>query len=174
LSINVTHSLFIFYYSSTCFGLTRPSSGVIVYSPEAGALLCQFLLMSWCQPCASHVLLLMVWLLSVSVCKLYNVMYYNAYYISNCYIYMLLLVVSHDSIVVLTCYNICVVFVAAMLLVYFCLCCFYLPFYLWLCGRAICVCFYVCSISFVPIFALFGYQYQSIRYLGVNVTYGIR
>jgi hypothetical protein len=32
----------IFYYSSTCFGLTRPSSRVIVYSPEAGALLCQF------------------------------------------------------------------------------------------------------------------------------------
>jgi hypothetical protein len=27
---------------STCFGLTRPSSSVIVYSPEAGALLCQF------------------------------------------------------------------------------------------------------------------------------------
>jgi hypothetical protein len=42
LSINVTHSLFIFYYSSTCFGLTRLSSSVIVYSPEAGALLCQF------------------------------------------------------------------------------------------------------------------------------------
>jgi hypothetical protein len=41
LSINVTF-IFIFYYSSTCFGLTRPSSGVIVYSPEAGALLCQF------------------------------------------------------------------------------------------------------------------------------------
>jgi hypothetical protein len=35
LSITVTHSLFIFYYSSTCFGLTWPSSGVIVYSPEA-------------------------------------------------------------------------------------------------------------------------------------------
>jgi hypothetical protein len=39
LSINVTFTFY--YYSSTCFGLTRPSSGVTVYSPEAGALLCQ-------------------------------------------------------------------------------------------------------------------------------------
>jgi hypothetical protein len=32
----------------------------IVYSSEAGALLCQFLPMWCCQPCASHVLLLML------------------------------------------------------------------------------------------------------------------
>jgi hypothetical protein len=37
-----TFTFFIFYYSSTCFGLTWPSSGVTVYSPKAGALLCQF------------------------------------------------------------------------------------------------------------------------------------
>jgi hypothetical protein len=44
---------FIVYYLSSCFGLTRPSSSVIVYSPEAGALLCQFFLpMTGCQPCA--------------------------------------------------------------------------------------------------------------------------
>jgi hypothetical protein len=39
-----------------------------VYCLEADALLCQFLPMSGCQPCASHVFLLMVCLLSVSVC----------------------------------------------------------------------------------------------------------
>jgi hypothetical protein len=38
---------------------SRPSSGVIVYSPEAGALICQFLPTWCCQPCARHVLLLM-------------------------------------------------------------------------------------------------------------------
>jgi hypothetical protein len=72
----VIHLLFI---GTTCFGLKRPSSGVIVHFTEADALLCHF---SLCQG-ARHVLLLVVCLLSVSVY-----------------------------------YNICVVFVAAMLLVY--------------------------------------------------------
>jgi hypothetical protein len=79
LSINVTHSLFIFYYSSTCFGLTRPSSGVIVYSPEAGALLCQFRPMWCCQPCASHVLLLMVCLYKKCLFIFLNDALLNAY-----------------------------------------------------------------------------------------------
>jgi hypothetical protein len=61
LSVNVTHSLLIFYYSSTCFGLTRPSSGVIEYSPpEVLALLCQFSPMWCCQPCASPDVVLIV------------------------------------------------------------------------------------------------------------------
>jgi hypothetical protein len=70
LSINVTHSIFIFYYSSTCFCLTRPSSGVIVYSPEAGALLCQCLPMWCCQPrtSADGVLIVSVRLLEYLCC----------------------------------------------------------------------------------------------------------
>jgi hypothetical protein len=64
LFINVTKSFtFLLFVDTTCFGLTRPSSGVIVHFTEAGALLCHF---SPCQG-ASHVLLLMV-CLSVSVC----------------------------------------------------------------------------------------------------------
>jgi hypothetical protein len=61
----------------------------VLYFTEADALLCHFFLY------ASHVLLLIVCLLSVSVYKLY-VMFCNAYYMSNCHIYMLLLVISHD------------------------------------------------------------------------------
>jgi hypothetical protein len=45
LSINVTKSFtFFYYYSSTCFGLTRPSSGVTGHFTEAGFLLCHFFL----------------------------------------------------------------------------------------------------------------------------------
>jgi hypothetical protein len=50
--MNVTFTFLFFYYSSTCFVLTRPSSGVIVYFTEAGALLCQFFSMPVCRPCA--------------------------------------------------------------------------------------------------------------------------
>jgi hypothetical protein len=40
LSINVTKSFtFLLFVDTTCFGLTRPSSGVIVHFTEAGALL---------------------------------------------------------------------------------------------------------------------------------------
>jgi hypothetical protein len=47
LSINVTKSFYLLLFvDTTCFGLTRPSSSVIVHFTEPGALLCHF---SLCQ-----------------------------------------------------------------------------------------------------------------------------